>query len=476
MRDLDNLFGGYVHMPNFPRANEALHTLRKAASCVKPIMRKRGWRVGQLCEFFPQQANLWGLNINQGETINLRLRHAGDPRQFLAFEQVLDTLLHELCHNWIGPHNSEFNKLWEELRDEWMTLSMKGFTGEGFLGKGKQLGGQRVPYHEIQRRAHAAAIERSKRPQDGGGHRLGGMPASRNQDIRKIIADAAQRRNSVTDACGTGNKTAEQEARDAVLNGYKTKEEMDEANKLAMQEALFELMEIEEERKLRGEPAHPTSPVLEGLSWSPEHGLQPVQSQPSTSKPVPPPPHAAPPNQRPVPPPQPYDQRPPQPYQPYRPPPAQYPTQPPPVPHASRPEINPHGRPVSRIVKEAEAAKNAKNKLKKPIPNSASSSATSLTIPDQPASQAQNGTWQCPACTLINTSRNPRCEVCETPQPTKDGFLPETPRSPNPHTNGTTSAPPEKTKRMGWNCRSCGTFMENQWWTCSFCGMMKVES
>jgi hypothetical protein len=36
-----------------------------------------------------------GLNINAGERINLRLRHAGDPKQFLSFEQVLDTLLHE---------------------------------------------------------------------------------------------------------------------------------------------------------------------------------------------------------------------------------------------------------------------------------------------------------------------------------------------------------------------------------------------
>jgi hypothetical protein len=23
---------------------------------------------------------------------------------------------------------------------------------------------------------------------------------------------------------------------------------------------------------------------------------------------------------------------------------------------------------------------------------------------------------------------------------------------------------------------NCGTFMENQWWTCSLCGVMKAES
>jgi hypothetical protein len=95
MRDLDNHFGEYVHLKQLPREAEALTTLRKAASCVKPIMRKRGWRVGTLSEFLPEEANLWGLNINHGQQINLRLRHAGDSNQFLQFEHVLDTLLHE---------------------------------------------------------------------------------------------------------------------------------------------------------------------------------------------------------------------------------------------------------------------------------------------------------------------------------------------------------------------------------------------
>lgn len=96
MRDLDNHFGEYVHLKQLPREAEALTTLRKAASCVKPIMRKRGWRVGTLSEFLPEDSSLWGLNIDHGRQINLRLRHPGDSNQFLQFEHVLDTLLHEL--------------------------------------------------------------------------------------------------------------------------------------------------------------------------------------------------------------------------------------------------------------------------------------------------------------------------------------------------------------------------------------------
>jgi hypothetical protein len=60
MRDLDNHFGDYTHLHHMPRADEALHTIRKIASCVKPIMRKRGWRVGTLAEFYPDEPNLWG--------------------------------------------------------------------------------------------------------------------------------------------------------------------------------------------------------------------------------------------------------------------------------------------------------------------------------------------------------------------------------------------------------------------------------
>jgi len=447
MRDLDNLFGGYVHIRTFPREAEALHILRKAASCVKPMMRKRGWRVGQLCEFFPQQANLWGLNVNHGETINLRLRQAGDSSQFLRFEQILDTLLHELCHNWIGPHNAEFHKLWEELRDEWTTLQMKGFSGEGFLGKGQAVGGQRVPMHELQRRAHAAAVERSKKPQGyGSGHRLGGVRADRDTDIRNVIADAVQRRNSVTSSCGTGDKAAEQAAQDALLNGYKTKEAMDEANELAIQAALFELMQSEEERKLRGEPIHPISPASEGLTWSPEHGLQAIRPQQSASRPVPAP-------QAPASAPWPAS------------PPWSYPAQPPPVPLASRPEINPHGRPISRVVREAEAAK---SNSKQPMPPSS----PPISLPAAaPPSQSSSATWQCAACTLINPAYAIRCEACESAAPMARASAPAPPYS---SANGGWAAPPRQT--LGWNCTNCGTFMESQWWTCSLCGMVKTQS
>ena len=62
MVEQDALVSSYVHLAHFSRASEALHTLKKVASLVKPIMRARGWRVNELAEFYPNQTNLLGMN------------------------------------------------------------------------------------------------------------------------------------------------------------------------------------------------------------------------------------------------------------------------------------------------------------------------------------------------------------------------------------------------------------------------------
>ena len=60
MAEIDPLILSYSHLAHLPRAKEALHALKKVASLVKPIMRARGWKVGQLTEFYPDQPNLLG--------------------------------------------------------------------------------------------------------------------------------------------------------------------------------------------------------------------------------------------------------------------------------------------------------------------------------------------------------------------------------------------------------------------------------
>lgn len=61
MAEIDPLVLSYSHLMDFPRAGDALQTLKKIASLVKPIMRARGWKVQQLTEFYPNEQNLLGL-------------------------------------------------------------------------------------------------------------------------------------------------------------------------------------------------------------------------------------------------------------------------------------------------------------------------------------------------------------------------------------------------------------------------------
>lgn len=50
----------FTHLKDKPNADKALHMLQHVASLVKPIMRKRGWVLPVLAEFFPDNPNLLG--------------------------------------------------------------------------------------------------------------------------------------------------------------------------------------------------------------------------------------------------------------------------------------------------------------------------------------------------------------------------------------------------------------------------------
>jgi hypothetical protein len=64
----------------------------------------------------PRNPTLLGLNVNRGVEVKLRLRRAGRDHDFIPYNEVLDTMLHELCHNERGPHDAQFYKLWDDLR------------------------------------------------------------------------------------------------------------------------------------------------------------------------------------------------------------------------------------------------------------------------------------------------------------------------------------------------------------------------
>ncbi|KKO97530.1 hypothetical protein THAR02_10369 [Trichoderma harzianum] len=256
MPEHDPLVLSYTHLAQFRRAGEALTILKKVASLVKPIMRSRGWKVGELVEFYPNQQNLLGLNVNRGMRICLRLRYPQDQNQFLPTESIVDTMLHELCHIVHGPHDAKFHALWDQLRDEWQGLLFKGYTGEGFLSEGHRLGGrQALPTHEVQRLARAAAEKRKAHEQlsRGSGQRLGGGDISRpprpGRNLRQAAAAAAEKRTKALEGCAT-DKLSDNEIRiiadTASKNGFRTQAEEDEANDLAIAQALWEMAQEDE--------------------------------------------------------------------------------------------------------------------------------------------------------------------------------------------------------------------------------------
>ena len=58
---------------------------------------------------------LLGYNQNAGALIAMRLRTM-DLAAFMPYDRLVDTLLHELCHNEVGPHNEHFWHLFCQLK------------------------------------------------------------------------------------------------------------------------------------------------------------------------------------------------------------------------------------------------------------------------------------------------------------------------------------------------------------------------
>lgn len=192
---------------------QAKSLLQRAADQVKPIMARRKWAVPLLNEFYPQMPNLLGLNHNHGQRIDIRLRSPSDPRSFLPYNSILGTLLHELAHIEVGPHNAAFYKLLDGLKrecEQLMDAGNDGRRGASFAGAGQRLGDWsniNVPRHLAREKALLAAEKRYKISSimSRGGGRLGGSTeVFRVCDPREMALAAAERRRMDDIWCATG--------------------------------------------------------------------------------------------------------------------------------------------------------------------------------------------------------------------------------------------------------------------------------
>lgn len=174
-------------------------------------MSKRRWTVPRLCEFYPLNPSLLGLNHNHGEKIELRLRSHHSQHTFLPYEAILSTLLHELAHIEVGPHNARFYRLLDELRTECDALIQRGDDGTGtFTGHGRKVGQgliTNVPRYVAREKALAAAEKRRRVGglMSGGARKLGGMAdIARLCDPREMALAAAERRLKDDVWCASG--------------------------------------------------------------------------------------------------------------------------------------------------------------------------------------------------------------------------------------------------------------------------------
>ncbi|CAO2648225.1 Nn.00g074920.m01.CDS01 [Neocucurbitaria sp. VM-36] len=115
------------YLPNPDRSLRFLERLRDDAG-IKAAMRTHKFSVPLLTEMDPamhttQESRTLGLNRNQGEVIELRLRtDAYDG--YRDYRTIRKTLCHELAHNVWGPHDRNFWELCKQIerevdRDDW---------------------------------------------------------------------------------------------------------------------------------------------------------------------------------------------------------------------------------------------------------------------------------------------------------------------------------------------------------------------
>ncbi|KAH0687755.1 hypothetical protein KY290_019356 [Solanum tuberosum] len=198
------------------RDDEAREILENVAKQVQPIMLKRKWKVKVLSEFCPANPSLLGLNIGGGAEVKIRLRRPNNEWDFYPYAQILDTMLHELCHNEYGPHNADFYNLLDEIRKECEELMAKGITGtgQGFDLPGKRLGGfSRQPLlPSLRQKALAAAENRARLDVllPSGPKRLGG-DSSIKAALSPIQAAAMAAERRLHDDLWCGSKMLESE-------------------------------------------------------------------------------------------------------------------------------------------------------------------------------------------------------------------------------------------------------------------------
>lgn len=127
-----------------PTASFAEDFLSRIAAICKPIMAAAHLSVMTLEEYEPNPEFV-GRNFNAGEIIQLVLK-APRTGHWLSFRSVQMVMMHELAHCLQMNHGREFWKVRNQYAGELRELWGKGYTGDGFWGRGKTLLSERYEH------------------------------------------------------------------------------------------------------------------------------------------------------------------------------------------------------------------------------------------------------------------------------------------------------------------------------------------
>ncbi|KAG1757050.1 hypothetical protein EDB19DRAFT_1900606 [Suillus lakei] len=383
-------------------------------------MRKHGWVLPLLSEFFPESPNLVGLNVNGGEQILLRLRLPWAPDTFYEEDQVVRVMLHEarnsinafkpliilqkLTHNVHGPHDEIFYKFLAALEDEYDALVRSGYAGEGFFSPGTDWAQgyhTTLPPHLARLKALEAAEKRHRTNGVlGGGGRLGGrIIAWQDMNPRELAAQVLPHISRLLKIYIniTFRRLPSAESSDEIECGLGTLAQR-EAEKAA-KESIEDIIDLNDNSPLElwscpmctlhNEPivlqcaaCFTVRPFNLTRTASQPRVAGPSRTQGSTS--------------------------------------------------GSTPDARGHSRVVAG--KQPSNAKDPKPPLPKPAETS-----------------ADGVQWACAVCTLVNDQQANQCALCSTGRP--------------------------RDFPMGWTCLTCGEAdIPHQFWSCRFCGAIKTES
>ena len=177
-------FGGIQTLPGLPNESTARSILEELSVDigVLAVMEKHKFKVGALCELYPEgyvgvsDVCVMGLNEGNGIRILLRLR-TDDLKGFRKILSIRKVLFHELAHNMHSDHDSKFYMLMRQIEREVVELDWRA-------SKAKTIGGQMASNVSIP----SESTSQQSRAYKSDVHRLGGGEMSEdNVEGRTVL-------------------------------------------------------------------------------------------------------------------------------------------------------------------------------------------------------------------------------------------------------------------------------------------------